>query len=87
MGLMVNNIQTEKMLFQCRDTTRILQHHVCDGRKDCPDGWDEDICTCSGYDSNSMRHAALCKYSRLFFKCFTVENYKLNYKICDCYED
>ena len=76
----VNNIvtQCDHTNYECMDRTCILQHPMCDGEEDCPDGSDEMQCdhVCAmipqGFQNVSCYsdcHPCNCSCHPLYFQC------------------
>jgi hypothetical protein len=98
----ISNSDIQKMekyssrFYQCDDLTFILDHHVCDGRTDCPGGDDEKSCVhaCNQetpHPSNTMLTLwncprSLCLQHEHYFPCRTVGCIPAS-KVCDCHHD
>ncbi len=60
--------------FACQDGTCILQHHHCDGERDCPDGSDEIGCSPACYHEDTSIcfegcFEPICVCTLLYFQC------------------
>ena len=70
-----NVFHLPKVFFQCADDTVIIQHHVCDGEADCPDGSGEYNCTwlCDfqrgAHNCFSDCIKPSCTYHQLYYQC------------------
>ena len=81
----------------CQDYTYILNHHVCDGNIDCPDGGDEETCAhvCTFGDNVNISniqqcflscHRSNCTCSPLYYQCESGGCVPSS-MVCDSYSD
>ena len=72
-------------LFECKDRSFIVEHHICDGHYDCTDRWDEEICNRKVVYHNVYKYK-INTHSDFYFKCNDKSTVPIS-KICDCRED